>query len=58
MRLTVTLMWLRSGPRKATARPVHPSGLAEFTIGPATSGQTRWLVPQDDGGGRHHEPLP
>jgi hypothetical protein len=29
---------------------VHPSRLAELVIGPATSGRTRWLAPQDDGG--------
>jgi hypothetical protein len=27
----------------------HPSRLAEFIIGPATLGRTRWLAPQDDG---------
>src|ERR1700733_5290695 len=32
------------------AGAVHPSRLAELVIGPATSGRTRWLAPQDDGG--------
>ena len=31
------------------AEAVHPSRLAEPVIGPATSGRTRWLAPQDDG---------
>jgi NO-binding membrane sensor protein with MHYT domain len=31
------------------AGAVHPSRLAEPVIGPATSGRTRWLAPQDDG---------
>jgi hypothetical protein len=40
----------------AAAQPIllvearHPSRLAELVIGPATSGRTRWLAPQDDGG--------
>jgi len=44
-------MGSRSGPRRMPAEVLgrRPSRLAELVIGPATSGRTRWLAPQDDG---------
>jgi hypothetical protein len=44
----------RSGPRRMRPRRPgpHPSRLAEFTIGPTTSGPTRWLAPQDEDNGK------